>query len=101
EADRVLAQQTETYRAGMVRRIGREIEEAKAEKAGCLAEALQRRDVGARMEQLAKLGASSQIRTAEALASQEATLTRCEMAKARAQRFAVELESALEGTFLR
>ena len=67
-ADRVLAGRADAYRAGMVKRIGREIEEAKVEKAGCLAEAHQRRDVGARMEALAKLGTSSQIRTAEALA---------------------------------
>ena len=99
--DRVLAGRADAYRAGMVKRIGREIEEAKVERAGCLAEAHQRRDVGTRMEALAKLGTSSQIRTAEALASQEATLTRCDMAEARAQRLSVELESARQGIFLR
>jgi hypothetical protein len=100
-ADGVLAGRAEAYRDGVVKRIGREIEEAKAEKIGCLAEAHQRRDVGTRMEQLVKLGTSSQIRTAEALASQEATLTRCEMAEARAQRLTVELDSARGGIFLR
>ena len=100
-ADRILGGRADAYRAGMVKRIEREIEEARVEKTGCLAEAHQRRDVGTRMEALAKLGTSSQIRTAEALASQEATLTRCEVAEARVQRFAVELEFAHEGIFLR
>jgi multidrug resistance efflux pump len=100
-ADLVLAGRAEAYHDGVIKRIGREIEEAKAEKSGCLLEALQRRDVGSRMEQLAKLGTSSQIRTAEALASQEATLTRCEMAEARVQRLTVELDSARLGTYLR
>ncbi len=101
ETDGVLAARAEAYRTGVIKRVGREIEEARAEKTGCLAEAQQRRDVGTRMEQLAKLGTSSQIRTAEALASQEATLTRCEMAEARVQRLTVELEAAQQGTYLR
>jgi multidrug resistance efflux pump len=99
--DRVLAERAKAYHTGVIKRIGSEIEEAKAEKSGCLAEALQRRDVGARMEQLAKQGTSSQIRTAEALATQEATLTRCEVANAKLQRLEVELESAKIGTYLR
>ena len=38
-------------------------------RVGCLAEVHQRRDVGARMEQLVKSGTASQIRSAEAIAS--------------------------------
>ena len=76
----------------MVDRLGHEIDEANAERLGCLAEASQRRDVGSRMEALAKSGTVSQIRTAEALASQEATSTRCGMADARLHR--LEIESA-------
>jgi multidrug resistance efflux pump len=99
--DRILAARADAYREGVIKRIGREIDEAKAEKTGCLAEAHQRRDVGARMEQLAKQGTSSQIRSAEALATQEATQTRCEVAEARIQRLTVELDSAQLGTYLR
>ena len=99
--DRILAERADAYRAGVIKRITGEIEESKAEKTGCLAEAHQRRDVGTRMEQLAKQGTSSQIRSAEALATQEATLTRCEVAEARIQRLTVELESAQQGTYLR
>jgi multidrug resistance efflux pump len=99
--DQILAARADAYRAGVIKRIGREIDEAKAEKTGCLAEVQQRRDVGTRMEQLSKLGTSSQIRTAEALASQEATQTRCEVAEARVQRLTVELDSAHQGTYLR
>src|SRR5262249_13152318 len=99
--DRALGARAETYRTRMIERINREIEEANADKNGCLSEAEQRRDVGMRMEQLVKLGNSSQVRSAERLASQAATLTRCEMARARIQRLTVELESAHLGTFLR
>jgi multidrug resistance efflux pump len=99
--DRILAARADAYREGVIKRIGREIDEAKAEKTGCLAEAHQRRDVGARMEQLARQGTSSQIRSAEALATQEATQTRCEVAEARIQRLTVELDSAQLGTYLR
>lgn len=47
------------------------------------------------------LGTASQIRSAEALATQEATLTRCGISDARAKRLAVELEAARRGIFLR
>jgi multidrug resistance efflux pump len=99
--DGELATRIEAFRNGVVKRIGGEIEEAKAENAGCLAEAQQRRDVGTTMERLARLGTSSQLRTAEALATQQATQTRCDMAEARVRRLTVELESAQAGTFLR
>jgi multidrug resistance efflux pump len=100
-ADAELARRTDAYQAGMVDRLGHEIEEADAEKVGCLAEASQRRDVGSRMEALAKSGTVSQIRTAEALASQEATSTRCRMADARLRRLETELSAARRGVFLR
>jgi multidrug resistance efflux pump len=96
-----LARRTQIYRDGMIARLGHERDEAKAEKTGCLAEAHQRREVGSRMEQLVKAGTASQIRTAEALATQEATSTRCEMAGARLQRLQTELVSAQDGVFLR
>jgi hypothetical protein len=99
--DGILAGRAAAYHKGLVERMGHEVEEVKAEKTGCLAEAYQRRDVGTRMEQLAKLGTSSQIRTAEALASQQATSTKCEMAEARLQRLKGELKSAEQGTYLR
>ena len=70
----------------MIRRVGQEIVEAEAEKAGCLAEAFQRRDIESRMDELVKSGYASPIRSAEASATQEANAARCEMADARIQR---------------
>ncbi|HZP71460.1 MAG TPA: HlyD family secretion protein [Pseudolabrys sp.] len=99
--DHGLGDRAEAYKTGVVNRISREIEEASAENAGCLAEVEQRREIGSRMEQLTKLGTASQIRSAEALAVQEATNTRCEVALARVKRLKVELESAERGVFLR
>ena len=88
------------YRDGMVSRLSREVDEADAEKKGCLAEVRQRIDVGARMQALVETGTASQIRTAEALAIQEATSTRCRMAEARLQRLEVELRAAQDGVYL-
>ena len=85
----------------MIERIGREIAEAEAEKTGCLAEVHQRRDVGSRMEELVKSGYASQIRTAEVFATQEANVTRCEMANAKIERLKIERNSAQTGVFLR
>ena len=99
--DSALETRTSSYRSGMIERIGQEIAEAEAEKSGCLAEVNQRRDVGSRMEQLAKSGWVSQIRTAEAFATKEANVTRCEMANAKIERFKIERNSAQTGVFLR
>jgi multidrug resistance efflux pump len=99
--DDELAKRAQIYRDGMIARLGHERDESKAEKTGCLAEGRHRRDVGSRMEQLVKSGTASQMRTAEALASQEATSTRCEMADARLQRLQTELVAAQDGVFLR
>jgi multidrug resistance efflux pump len=92
---------TNSYQSGMIERISQEIAEAQAERTGCLAEVNQRRDVGSRMEQLAKSGYASHIRTAEAFATQEANVTRCEMANAKIERFKIERNSARTGVFLR
>jgi multidrug resistance efflux pump len=99
-ADDKLAKRTQIYREGMIARLGNERDGANAEKTGCLAEAVQRRDVGSRMEQLVKSGTATPIRTAEAAASLEATSTRCEMAVARLQRIETELTSAQDGVSL-
>jgi multidrug resistance efflux pump len=99
--DRELETRTESYRSGMIQRLGEEIAEAEAEKTGCLAEVHQRRDIGSRMEQLAKSGVTTEIRTAEAVALQEANATRCEMAAARIKRLKIERDSAQSGVFLR
>jgi multidrug resistance efflux pump len=99
--DRELQIRTDAYKGGMISRLGREIVEAEAEKAGCLAEVFQRRDIGSRMDELVKSGYASQIRSAEVSATQEANAARCEMANARIQRFRVELASAQQGVFLR
>jgi multidrug resistance efflux pump len=100
-SDHELGGRAAAYKTGVVNRIIGEIAEASAENAGCLAEAEQRREIGSRMEQLTKLGTASQIRSAEALALQEATNTRCEVALARVKRLKVELEAAERGVFLR
>jgi multidrug resistance efflux pump len=99
--DGELESRTGSYQSGMIERIGQEIAEAEAEKIGCLAEVRQRRDVGSRMEELVKSGYASQIRTAEAFATQEANITRCEMANAKIERFRIERNSAQTGVFLR
>jgi multidrug resistance efflux pump len=99
--DGELETRTNSYQSGMVERIGREIAEAQAEKTGCLAEVHQRRDVGSRMEELVKSGYASRIRTAEANATQEANVTRCEMANAKIERLKTEQNSAQSGVFLR
>jgi multidrug resistance efflux pump len=90
-----------SYQSGMIDRISQEIVEAEAEKTGCLAEVNQRREVGSRMEELVRSGYASPIRTAEAFATQEANVTRCEMASARIERLKIERNSAKGGVFLR
>lgn len=100
-SDGELEKRMQTYRAGMVKRISYELDEARAERTGCMAEAQQRGEVGSRMEQLVKSGTASQIRSAEAQASHAATATRCAMAEARLQRLQAELASAQDGVFLR
>jgi multidrug resistance efflux pump len=99
--DAELEKRVEAYRNGMVKKLGDEVAEAEAETNGCLAEAHQRQDVGLRMEKLVQSGNASQIRSAEAQAVQQATLTRCEMAQARWRRLQGELTSAQNSVFLR
>jgi len=98
--DRELETRIEAYRAGMIERLGEQIAEAEAEKTGCLAEFRQRQDIGTRMGQLAKSGHTSQIRSAEATALQEANAARCEMAEARFRRLKVERDSMQGRVFL-
>ena len=98
--DAELRKRNDAYRGGMISRLSHEVEETDAERTGCLAEAHQRIEVGSRMQALADAGTSSQIRTAEALATQEATSTRCRMAEARFQRLKGELRAAQDGVFL-
>jgi hypothetical protein len=99
--DRELEARTNNYQDGMIERLGKEISEAGAERAGCLAEVSRRRDIEARMSELVKSGYLSQIRSAEASATQEANTARCEMADAKMQRFKVELSAAQKRVFLR
>ena len=98
--DGELDKRIKAYRDGMISRLSHEVGEADAEKNGCLAEVRQRIDVGSRMKALVEAGTASEIRTAEALAIQEATSTRCHMAEARLQRLGVELRAAQDGVFL-
>jgi multidrug resistance efflux pump len=98
--DAELAKRNDAYRNGMISRLTYEVEEADAERTGCLAEAHQRIEVGSRMQALVDAGTSSQIRAAEAIATQAATSTRCRMAEARFQRLKGELSAAQDGVFL-
>jgi multidrug resistance efflux pump len=99
--DAELAKRMDAYRTGMLKRLGHEIKEAEAEQTGCTEEVRHRRDIGDRMQSLAKSGTTSQIRSAEALAKQEETATRCNMAEARVERLRAELEALKKGVFLR
>jgi multidrug resistance efflux pump len=99
--DGELEKRTHAYREGMITRLGHEIAEAEAESSGCLKEVLHRRDIGTRMQGLVESGTTSQIRSAEALAVQEATATKCAVAAARADRLKAELVSLQNGVFLR
>jgi len=99
--DEELGKRAEAYRLQTVDRIAQEASEAEAERAGCMAEVMQRREVGSRMQTLTKSGLASEIRSAEALATQEAAATRCEVASARIARIHVELDAARNGVFLR
>jgi multidrug resistance efflux pump len=101
QLDRQLEQRMQAYRGGLVERLGLEIKEAEAERTGCLAEVLQRRDIGTRMQGLAKSGTTSHIRSAEALAKQEATAALCQMAAARVERLKAESISLRKGVYLR
>ena len=98
--DAELAKRTQTFRDGMIARLGHQRNETEAEKIGCLAEAGHRRYVSAQMRQLVKDGTASEIRTAEALALLDSTSARCDMADARLQRLQTELASAKEGVLL-
>jgi multidrug resistance efflux pump len=99
-ADSKLEKRIDAYRDAMVKKLTDQVAEVEAEANGCLAEAHQRQDVGSRMERLVQIGSASQIRSAEVQAMQEATLTRCEMAKARSLRLQDELTSTKNGIFL-
>lgn len=99
--DSELEKRMQVYRDGMVKRLAHEINEAEIETKGCLAEVGHRRDIGERMQGLAQSGTTSQIRSAEALAKQEETATRCAMAAARVERLKTELASLQAGVLLR
>jgi len=99
--DRELEKRMQAYRDGMIERLGHEIEETEAERNGCVAEVRQRREIESRMQELAKSGTISQIRSATALAEQEATETKCQMAAARVGRLKAELISVQMGVYLR
>jgi multidrug resistance efflux pump len=99
--DKTLKERMDAYREGMITRLGNEIREAQAEKSGCLEEVKHRRDIGTRMENLAKSGTTSQIRSQEALAKEQATETQCQMAVVRVERLQAELSSLEKGVYLR
>jgi multidrug resistance efflux pump len=99
-ADRDLQGRIDSYRAGTIQRLDQQVVEAQAEKAACVAENQQRRNVRTRIEELAKSGFTPELRSAEAYATQEANAGRCEMADARVQRLKVERDSAQKGIFI-
>ena len=67
------------------------------EKTGCFAEVTHRQVIGSKMRGIADTGATSQIKSAEALARQEETMTKCKMAAARLDRLKFELSEMEKG----
>ena len=99
--DAELAKRMHTYKDSMLNRTTQEIAEAEAEKTGCEAEVSYRQEIGSKMQGLADTGATSQIRSAEALARQAEAATKCNMAGARLERLKSELAAMKQGIFLR
>jgi multidrug resistance efflux pump len=99
--DELLQQRMKAYGEAMKSRLMLEIAETTAEHAGCLAEARYRRDIGSKMRTLSETGITSEIRSAEVLALQEATTTKCEMAAARLDKLKAELKAMENGVYLR
>lgn len=99
--DEELAKRMQIYRESMLTRTTKDIAEVEAEKTGCESEVAYRRDIGSTMQGLASSGATSQIRSSEALALEAETATKCNMAAARLERLKVELDAMKQGVFLR
>jgi multidrug resistance efflux pump len=99
--DRELAERTDVFRTASIERLEREIEETRAERAGCLTEARLRHDVGERLDKLIKEGIASANHSADALAARASTAARCQVAEARLSRLEVERGAAQKGVFLR
>lgn len=99
--DRELAERANIFRTASIERLDREIEETRAEHAGCLAEARLRHDVGERLDKLIKEGIASPNHSADALAARASTAARCQVAEARLSRLEVERAAAQKGVFLR
>jgi multidrug resistance efflux pump len=100
-SDLELARRIEVYREARTKRLDSEIAQTLAETVGCAAELKQRRAVGSRLEELTKSGIASEVRSAEALATQEAASARCAVAEARLDGLRVELTAAQNGLFVR
>ena len=99
--DDELGKRIDAYKQGMVKRTGYEIEEAEAEKVGCLAEVRERQDISSRMQGLANSGKISLIRSAESQLLRESAETKCAMTAARVERLKSELHAQQSGVFLR
>lgn len=99
--DREFERRVQAYQDGLEKRLALEIKEAEAEQQGCLVEAGYRRNIGTRMQGLAKSGIMSEIRSDEALATQQATSTKCLLAAARGEKLKSELNSLKQGVYLR
>jgi multidrug resistance efflux pump len=100
ELDTTLSNRVSAYLSATIAHLQREIGETNAERKGCWQELEQLRDVSSRMNQLTKSGYASQIRRSTALAKQEQTLTRCNVADAHIGKLEVELKAARNGVFL-
>lgn len=98
--DQQLAQRATDYHDAAVKRLESTINETKAEQAGCFAVLKQRREVGSRITELTRSGHASEVRSAEALATQEAASARCDVVGVQLTRLEVELEAARKGIFL-
>lgn len=99
--DRELERRVQAYKDGMTSRLALEIKEADAEQQGCLVEAGYRKNIGSRMHGLVKSGILSESRSDEALAVQQATSTRCQLAAARVEKLKAERKALERGVYLR
>jgi hypothetical protein len=101
KADAELEKRLADYQANVVTRIGFEIAEAEAEKAGCHAEEAQRSEIGTRLQGLVNSGASSEFKLAQALAELQLTATKCAMVDPKLDRLKAELASIQKGIYIR
>lgn len=100
ESDRELGTRIDSYRHAMLDRLGREMEEAKANLRACDARREELTKQRARIESLAKTGSVSKQRLEEVQSANTTANANCEAATARLDRLAGVTSAAKQGIFL-